>query len=122
MLIRYKKSFKKIAMGLLSYMPQEKELRTLQETIESYETSDERQLYLWKIDEDIVGVVGVAADNNKVEILHIAVNPSYRDEGIGTEMIAAVTKAHPDQEVVPGEATTRFFEKCTKEAGKGSRL
>jgi riboflavin biosynthesis RibT protein len=114
MLIRYKKSFKKIAMGLLSYMPQEKELRTLKETIECYETNDGRQLYLWKIDEDIVGVVGVAIKEEKAEILHIAVNPSYRDEGIGTEMIAEVKKSHPDLKVVPGEATIRFYEKCTK--------
>ncbi|OMP65899.1 GNAT family N-acetyltransferase [Domibacillus epiphyticus] len=122
MLIRYKKSFKKIAMGLLSYMPQEKELRTLRETIECYENNDERQLYLWKIEEDIVGVVGVAIGVKNVEILHIAVNPSYRDEGIGTEMIAEVTKAYPDKDVVPGAETTPFYEKCTKEAGKGCRL
>ncbi|MCI2254640.1 GNAT family N-acetyltransferase [Domibacillus sp. PGB-M46] len=116
MLIRYKKSFKKIAMGLLSYMPREKELRTLTETMESYEADDSRQLFLWKEDEDIVGVVGVAISDTKVEILHIAVNPSFRDEGIGTEMIAAVKKLFSDRTVAPSEATNRFFEKCTKES------
>ncbi len=116
MLVRYKKSFKKIAMGLLSYMPREKELRTLKETIESYESDDERQLYLWKIDEDIVGVVGVAVSEGKVKVLHIAVNPSFRDEGIGTKMVAAVTKLYSDYKVAPDEATMRFFEKCTKES------
>lgn len=122
MLIRYKKSFKKIAMGLLSYMPREKELKTLQETMECYESNDDWQLYLWKVDEDIVGVVGVVIEQKEVKILHIAVNPSYRDEGIGTEMIAEVKKAYRDLNVVPSEMLSRFYEKCTKEAGKGSHL
>lgn len=116
MLIRYKKSFKKIAMGLLSYMPREKELRTLKETIENYEADDNRQLFLWKEGEDIVGVIGMAVSEARAEILHIAVNPSFRDEGIGTEMIAAVTKLFSDRTVAPTEATNRFFEKCTKES------
>lgn len=116
MLIRYKKSFKKIAMGLLSYMPREKELRTLKETIESYEANDGRQLFLWKVDEDLVGVIGVAVSETTAEILHIAVNPSFRDEGIGKEMIAAVTKLFSDRTVAPNEATNRFFEKCMKES------
>lgn len=116
MLIRYKKSFKKIAMGLLSFMPREKELRTLKETMDCYESNEDRQLFLWKVDEDVVGVIGVAVHDTKVEILHIAVNPSFRDEGIGTKMMAAVTKLFSDRDVGPNESTTRFFEKCTKES------
>ena len=38
MLIRYKKIFEKIAMGLLSFMPSEKDLKKLQLTIKQYET------------------------------------------------------------------------------------
>lgn len=48
MLIRYKKSFEKIAMGLLSFMPNEKDLKQLQQTIKDYETDTDRQLFLWK--------------------------------------------------------------------------
>ncbi|WP_046173759.1 GNAT family N-acetyltransferase [Domibacillus indicus] len=116
MLIRYKKSFKKIAMGLLSYMPREKELRTLRETIEGYEADASRQLFLWRVDEDVVGVIGVAVNEAKAEILHIAVNPSFRDEGIGKEMIAAVTKLFSDRTVVSSESTNRFFKKCMEES------
>ena len=35
MLTRYKKMFKKIAMGLLSFMPNEKDLQKLQQDYES---------------------------------------------------------------------------------------
>ncbi|HWO97501.1 MAG TPA: N-acetyltransferase, partial [Bacillus sp. (in: firmicutes)] len=33
MLIRYKKNYEKIAMGLLSFMPTEKDLKALQKTM-----------------------------------------------------------------------------------------
>ena len=58
MLIRYKKSFEKIAMGLLSYMPSEKDLKRLQHTIKQYDTRRYWQLFLWKVDEDIIGLLG----------------------------------------------------------------
>lgn len=48
MLIRYKKSFEKIAMGLLSFMPNEKDLKQLQQTIKDYETDTDRQLFFGK--------------------------------------------------------------------------
>lgn len=43
MLIRYKRSFEKIAMGLLSFMPGEKDVKQLQQTIKSYEMDEDRQ-------------------------------------------------------------------------------
>ena len=46
-------------MGLLSFMPNEKDLKQLQQTIKDYETDTGRQLFLWKEDEDIVGAIGV---------------------------------------------------------------
>ncbi len=48
MLIRYKKTFEKIAMGLLSFMPSEKDLKKLQRTMKQYETEEDWQLFLWK--------------------------------------------------------------------------
>ncbi|PXW88704.1 hypothetical protein DFR56_103209 [Pseudogracilibacillus auburnensis] len=37
MLIRYKKNQEKIAMGLLSFMPVEKDVKLLQQTMKEYE-------------------------------------------------------------------------------------
>lgn len=67
MLIRYKKSFEKIAMGLLSFMPNEKDVKQLQQTMKDYETDTDRQLFLWKEDEDIVGCVGVEKKMKKLK-------------------------------------------------------
>lgn len=84
MIIRYKKTFEKIAMGLLSFMPAEKNLKVLQATIKQYETEDSWQLFLWKDEEDIIGLIGIyIVDENTISIQHISVNPSHRQQGVG---------------------------------------
>lgn len=113
MLIRYKKSFEKIAMGLLSFMPAEKDLKQLQQTIKQYETADDWQLFLWKQDEDIIGAIGVIFQGEDiVEVQHITVNPSHRGQGIGRNMVNALTELYKNKSVVPNDETDAFFEKC----------
>ncbi|PMC39474.1 N-acetyltransferase [Bacillus sp. UMB0899] len=113
MLIRFKKSFEKIAMGLLSFMPAEKDLKQLQQTIKQYETLDDWQLFLWKQDEDIIGAIGVVfKDENTVEVQHISVNPSHRQQGIGKQMVQAVTDLYKKKTVIPNNETESFFKKC----------
>ncbi|MER1293296.1 GNAT family N-acetyltransferase, partial [Bacillus sp. C1(2022)] len=108
----YKKSFEKIAMGLLSFMPNEKDVKQLQQTIKDYETDTERQLFLWKEGEDIVGCVGVEKREEEVEIKHISVNPSHRHQGIGKKMVSAISPIFAPKPLVPNELTKGFFERC----------
>ena len=82
MLTRYKKMFNKIAMGLLSFMLNGKNLQKLQQTINQYETEQDHQLFFWKKEEDIIGLIGVLfLDNHLIQIQHISVNPSHRGKG-----------------------------------------
>ncbi|WP_456278462.1 GNAT family N-acetyltransferase [Bacillus sp. AK128] len=112
MLIRYKKSFEKIAMGLLSFMPTEKELKKLQLSMKQYENEENWQLFLWK-EEDIIGIIGVSfIDENNLEIHHICVNPSHRHQGIGKKMVRALKDLLPNKTIIPTEHTAPFFEKC----------
>jgi riboflavin biosynthesis RibT protein len=116
MLIRYKKSFEKIAMGLLSFMPDEKDIRKLTHTIKEYETNPDWHLFLWK-EEDLLGAIGIRLeeDNRKVVIQHISVNPSFRSQGIGRKMIQAIIQQYGDQYVVCGnENTEGFVQKCSE--------
>ncbi|KZE38096.1 acetyltransferase [Bhargavaea cecembensis] len=112
MLLRYKKSLEKIAMGLLSFMPGEKDVKKLKETISRYETDDQSQLYLWKIGEDYIGLVGVELEGDRVTVCHLSVNPSHRGEGVGKEMVSKLTAIMPGKTIVPTEATRPFLEKC----------
>ncbi|KKI93102.1 reductase [Bacillus sp. SA1-12] len=113
MLIRYKKSFEKIAMGLLSFMPAEKDLKQLQQTVKQYETADDWQLFLWKQEEDIIGAIGVVLKGDElVEVQHISVNPSHRQQGVGKRMVNAVKDLYKNKSVVPNDETEAFFKKC----------
>lgn len=112
MLIKYKQSYKKIAMGLLSYMPEEKDVKKLQETVQQYEETDDWQLFMWKEDDDIVGVVGLRyTENGEAELRHVCVNPSYRDEGIGKKMVQAV-RGRLDKDLVASKETVQFLQVC----------
>ncbi|MGM8214018.1 GNAT family N-acetyltransferase [Bacillaceae bacterium W0354] len=112
MLIKYKKSFEKIAMGLLSFMPEEKEVKKLQSTIKEYESNDNWKLYLWKED-DILGAIGVRTEDDKLIIQHISVTPSHRNLGIGRKMVKAIKEHYGDQYIIcANEKTEGFFKQC----------
>lgn len=113
MLIRYKKNQKKIAMGLLSFMPIEKDIKLLQQTIDDYENKPNWHLYLWKEDDDVVGAIGLTIEDElNAVIQHISVNPSYRNIGIGKKMIHEVKKMYGEKyDVCANELTHSFFYK-----------
>lgn len=116
MLIRYKKAFEKIAMGLLSFMPNEKDLKKLQQTMKNYETDESWQLFLWKEEEDIIGLIGVRFNDNKTMLVqHISVNPSHRHQGIGKRMVNSLKEMLPEWTAAASEETAAFFEKCGQE-------
>lgn len=113
MLVKYKKSCKKIAMGLLSLMPQEKKLQTLLQTIQMYEENPDWQLYLWKQEEDFVGVAGIETAGNRFIVHHLSVNPSHQSEGIGQSMIEKLQQMMQNREMAATEETAAFLEKCS---------
>lgn len=114
MLVRFKKNQEKIAMGLLSLMPFEKELKLLQQTMHEYMTNPDWHLYLWKENDDIVGAIGLKiVDDINVVIQHITVNPSFRNSGIGYKMVAGIQRLYSEKyDVVSNEMTEDFFIKC----------
>ncbi|CAM3059962.1 GNAT family N-acetyltransferase [Filibacter tadaridae] len=118
MLLRYKKTYEKIAMGLLSYMPGDKSVKKLQELIATYETDENWLLYLWKKEEDLIGLIGLEMGEDEYTLQHISVNPSFRGEGVGKEMVAKVQALFPDKNCLTTETTNAFIKKCTmKEEG-----
>lgn len=113
MLIRYKKGFEKIAMGLLSFMPSEKDLKKLQQTIKNYETEESWQLFFWK-EEDITGLLGIRLNGDSILIQHLSVNPSHRHQGIGKRMVCAIQEKYYDMEIIPNEETAAFVENALR--------
>lgn len=115
MLTRYKKNMEKIAMGLLSFMPEEKDVKKLQETIHTYETNEQWHLYVWR-EEAILGVIGLKLDNNQAIIQHLSVNPSHRNTGLGTKMVQAVKEKYRESyNIQADEQVDAFFKRCMEE-------
>ena len=116
MLNRNKKSFEKIAMGLLSFMPDEKDVKKLQASIKQYETIDDWQLFLWKEEDDVIGLIGIVLDTHDAAdcmiIQHLTVNPSFRYQGVGKKMIEAIQEIYSNRIIVPANSTLPFLQKC----------
>ncbi|AVQ99281.1 GNAT family N-acetyltransferase [Oceanobacillus sp. M65] len=114
MLIRYKKSLEKIAMGLLSFMPEEKDVKKLQSTIKEYETNSDWHLFLWKEADDVLGAIGVRLEEDiNAVIQHISVNPSHRNQGIGKKMVNEVSKLYEEKYAVcAADEIQQFYTKC----------
>ncbi|WP_085523496.1 GNAT family N-acetyltransferase [Tuberibacillus sp. Marseille-P3662] len=117
MLIRYKRTYEKIAMGLLSFVPSEKDLKQLQSTMKLYEENEAWQLFLWK-EEDIIGILGVKVDDETetAELHHVSVSPSHRGQGIGRKMVCALQELFAERyHVAPTKQTEDFYDKCETE-------
>lgn len=111
-LVRYKKAYHKIAMGFLSYSSGEQPVKQLQETMARYETDDSWEMYLVKEHEDLIGIVGAEVEDHSFIVQHLSINPSFRGEGIGTEMVAKLQEEFPDKTPYGNEYTEAFVSKC----------
>lgn len=116
MLIKYKKPFEKIAMGLLSFTPEEKELKILKQTMQLYEENQERQLFLWKQDKDIAGLIGIEIKEQCFLVLHISVNPSFRGEGVGHAMVTRIQQLQEPLAMCATMETKNFLSDCWKKS------
>ncbi|MFC0559783.1 GNAT family N-acetyltransferase [Halalkalibacter alkalisediminis] len=113
MLIPYKPINQKIAMGLLSFMPNEKDVKKLLKTMERYENDPDWKLYLWKED-DFVGVAGISIEGQFAYLQHLCVNPSFRQEGIGKMILHELRSVIPC-ELLPTKETEAFMLACQGE-------
>ncbi|GEK90960.1 GNAT family N-acetyltransferase [Alkalibacterium kapii] len=116
MLIRYKADYQKITMGLLSYVPDLKDTARLTKEMEWYDQEENRQLFLWKSEEtkDLAGVLGIEEDEEIILLRHIAINPSYREEGMAYSMLSALQKMYENKRIVGTIETAALVTKWQK--------
>lgn len=102
MLISFKDDYEKISMGLLSYTPDLKEMPRLKEEFQKYKEDDKRSLFLWRSGEtdDFCGLVGVEVQSNLILLRHIAITPSYRNEGLTFEILDELNKKFKNKNIV----------------------
>lgn len=119
MLVSYKPMYKKITMGLLSLSPDLKEMAYLRTEMDRYLTQENRHLFIWKSEEteDFVGVLGVEEAQGVLLLRHIALNPSYRHEGITYKMLNAVSDAFPETKLMGTIETASIVSKWQQSCG-----
>lgn len=97
MLVKYKSDYKKIAMGLLSFIPGLKDVNRLEAEISWYQDDDSRVLYLWRNENgDFSGIVGVEVSDEIVVIRQIALSPSERSQIAYNQVLDEVAHQYPD--------------------------
>lgn len=101
MFIPYNQTYEKIAMGLLSYVPDLKNVSRLQSEIDSYRQDNKRKLFVWKDEptENIVGLIGSEISDTTILVRHIAVSPSFRNEGISYSLLDGLHAEYPEKTI-----------------------
>ena len=100
-LISYNQNYEKIAMGLLSYVADLKNVDRLQKEMATYIQEEDKKLFLWRdTDTDnIVALVGIEYAESVVLIRHLSVNPSFRNEGLIYKMLDKLNLLYPIQSI-----------------------
>ena len=112
MLYKYKNDYQKIAMGLLSFIPDLKDFARLKQEIDWYQAEDNRALFLWKNeDEDFTGIIGVELNDEFIIVRQIAVSPAQRNEGVTYKMLTALSERLPNLKLMGKMETASFVTK-----------
>ncbi|MBD7894619.1 reductase [Limosilactobacillus sp. Sa3CUN2] len=92
MLVRYRKDYEKIAMGLLSFLPELRDYDQLADAIKS-SLDQNYQIYLWKDTEDnhFIGIIVIEVGKEYVLVRHISFTPTDRS---GKNVYALLTAVH----------------------------
>lgn len=123
MLVRYKGDYQKITMGLLSYVPDLKDTSRLTNEMDWYKQEENRLIYLWRSEEtdDMAGVVGLEEEDEIILLRHIAINPSYREEGMSFRILHALAEKFAPKKIVGTLETASLVTKWQKEEDETSK-
>lgn len=104
MLVQYRKDYEKIAMGLLSYLPDFSNLNNLKEEIKLNQKDNDFELYLYRNHEgNMVAVIGLQVDEKFVVIRYLSLAPGFREEKYQKIILQELRENFPKQKlnVVP---------------------
>ena len=112
MLTHYRKENRKIAMGLLSFHKKLTDKSNLLKEINTYETEEGYELFFFTPEgsTNIQGIIGVYWGENQELIIHdVSLNPSYRGDQMGFQMLDELQEKYPDFSIRPTEITRPYL-------------
>lgn len=120
MLVPYRKNQQKIALGLLGFHENLKEHQSLLKELHTYESSPEYELYCYYHEgsNNIQGILGVEL-TNPITVHDISLNPSYRGEKVGFQMLDELQNLYPNDAIQGTPATNRYLEKWRESTTEG---
>lgn len=100
MLIECKNDKEKVAMGLLSYLPDFKNLANLKDEIRLNKNSKEFRLFLYRDhNPNFVGVIGTQWDEQFIVIRYISLAPDYRKKKYEEQAICELAAGNPQKKI-----------------------
>lgn len=116
MLIPYNEDFEKITMGFLSYIPDLKDPTRIEEELNWYKAQENRKIYLWQSDEtgNLIGIAGVEEEADLVLLRHIALDPSFRNEGLTYVILDHLSEKYPKKSIIATLETATVISKWQK--------
>ena len=100
MLIQYKKDYEKTAMGLLSYLPDFKNIKNLNEEISLNQEDNDFMLYLYRNEQNnIVGVLGTQISDQFVVIRYLSFAPGFREIKYEKDILNELKNEYPKKRV-----------------------
>ena len=106
LLVPYSAMNKKIVMGLLSYIPEFKDFKRLQEEIEEIASNPSIKCWLWKETENdnFIGLIGGESTTDTIVVKYLSLSPSFRGENKTFKMLDDLTKV--EDKVLSGTIET----------------
>lgn len=114
MLTHYRKANRKIAMGLLSFHKKLTDKSTLLKEIDTYEAENNYELLFFTPEDstNIQGIIGIYwGEENQLVIHDISLNPSYRGENMGYQMLDELQMKYPESLIQATEITQPYLSK-----------
>lgn len=100
MLVKYRKDYQKIVMGLLSFIPSLNDVKRLNEEI-FWSTADDHPIFLWQNQENhFSGVVILEIGDDYVLVRRLSFTPSERTGRNIYSLLDAVAERYPNKRVV----------------------
>jgi len=116
MLVSYNGDYEKITMGFLSYISDLKEPSRIEEELNWYNSQENRRIYLWQSEEtgNLIGFIGVEEDEDLILVRHIAVDPSFRNEGLTYKILDELEKKYDTKKIIATLETATIISKWQK--------
>ncbi|KIS03026.1 hypothetical protein [Paucilactobacillus wasatchensis] len=106
MLIQYRNDYEKIAMGLLSFIPELKDLNHLKMEMKWFTQSDQRSMYLWRNEaEHFIGIVCLEVGVNFVLVRRLSFTPTERTGRNIFGLLTSIHHLYPDKKLLGTMAT-----------------